>query len=270
MLNQVPGSDELARDIIMHERNNFIAWTQAIQAVDDNVYGAKIEQFGNATVILNRDFSSPIFNRVFQISWADRHHIPDILNFFNEHGVRPLFDISPYDIAPYTSGENILKVLADYGLYHGGFHQMLYAEPYDEIPDTAPYLRIEEVSPDSGYEEFMAIYEAYSGDGRAIALLVGHSQYTCYLAQIDGKPAALGLLHIANGVGSMATGVTLPEFRNKGCQTALLYRRMRDASLAGCHLVISQCQPGGSSQNNQLTVGLHISGTKVWWTSAQK
>jgi hypothetical protein len=37
-----------------------------MQAVDNNIYGAKIEKFGTATVILNQQFPSPIFNRVFQ------------------------------------------------------------------------------------------------------------------------------------------------------------------------------------------------------------
>ncbi len=266
MLNPVRATEQLAREFITHERNNFVAWTEAIQAVNDNIYGAKIRQFGNATVILNQQFPSPIFNRVFQISWEDRQYIPDILAFFRENNVRPMFDISPYDIKPYTYGDNILTVLADNELHHAGFHQMLYAEPYMDIPDIPAYMSIEEVTVEKGLEEFEAIYKAYSGDGRAISLLVGHPEYTCYLARIDGAAAGLGLLHVANGVGSMATGVTLPEFRNRGCQTALLYRRMRDAALSNCHLVISQCQPGGSSQNNQLEVGLKLLGTKVWWT----
>lgn len=268
MLNQPRGNDDLAYEMITHERNNFVAWIQAMQAVDNNIYGAKIEKFGNATVILNQQFPSPIFNRVFQMSWEDKHHIPNIIDFFNENGVRPLFDINPYGIKPYTYGDNILKILADYGFYNAGFHQMLYAEPYRDIPEIPSYMTIEEVSHENGFEQFEAIYETYSGDGRAISLLVGNPDYTCYLARIDGEPAGLGLLHIANGVGSMATGVTSPKYRNRGCQTALLYRRMRDASLANCHLMISQCQPGGSSQNNQLATGLHILGTKVWWTTA--
>jgi hypothetical protein len=50
-----------------------------------------------------------------------------------------------------------------------------------------------------------------------------------------------------------------------GCQTALLYRRIRDAALAGCDLLVSQCNPGTDSQRNQLRTGFRIAGSKSWW-----
>lgn len=264
---------ELARTIIAHERINFVAWASAIRDVQGNPYGGQVQQFGKATVILNRQFNAAIFNRVFEITYEDRHHVPAILDLFRENGVRPMFDISPYGIAPYSAGDNILRVLAKHGLYHGGFHQMIYARPTADVPATPAHIQISEVTaPDSeDGVDFVRIHEWYAGagNGRAIQLLIGHPEYTCYLARIDGQAAAIGLLHVNSGVGSMATGITHADFRNRGCQTALLWRRLADAAQKGCHMMVSQCQPGSSSQNNQLRAGFKIAGTKVWWTTPE-
>lgn len=257
---------EFASELISYERRNFVTWMRAIETQPDNPFNAQIKQFGSATAILNTQFKSPIFNRVFEMTLDDVEHLPDILALYRESGVRPMFDLSPYTSDPYTVRDDITLALAKNGLYQGGFHQILYAIPTENVPDSPADLEIIEVD-DSSADDFASVYEWYSGDGRAIKLLVGHPEYTCYLVRVDGKAAAIGLLHLADGVGSMATGVTLPEFRNRGSQTALLYRRMKDAVQKGCHLMVSQCRPGGSSQNNQLRVGFQIVGTKVWWTT---
>jgi hypothetical protein len=257
---------EFAKELISYERRNFVAWAQAIEAQPNNPFNAHIRQFGDATAILNTQFKSPIFNRVFEMTLHDVEHLPDILAFYKQYHIRPMFDLSPYISEPYTVKDDITLALAKNGLYQGGFHQLLYAIPTEDVPATPDNLDITIVD-DSSADDFASVYEWYSGDGRVIRLLIGHPEYTCYLTRIDGEPAAIGLLHVADGVGSMATGVTLPEFRNRGSQTALLYRRMKDAVQKGCHLMVSQCRPGGSSQNNQLRVGFEIVGTKVWWTT---
>jgi hypothetical protein len=63
----------------------------------------------------------------------------------------------------------------------------------------------------------------------------------------------------------MTNALTIPTQRNRGCQTALLYHRIRAATEVGCDLLVSQCMPGTTSQQNQLRVGFRIDGTKAWW-----
>jgi hypothetical protein len=128
-------------------------------------------------------------------------------------------------------------------------------------------LSIIEVMPDDA-DTFVEIYEQVWGDGTAVRVLIGQPHFRCYLGYVDETPAALGILHIANEVGSMANGLTIPALRGRGCQTALLHRRIHDAALAGCNLMVSQCRPGVTSQNNQLRAGFHIAGSKAWWVAA--
>jgi hypothetical protein len=59
----------------------------------------------------------------------------------------------------------------------------------------------------------------------------------CYTAALDPEeaPVATGSMLIVGGVAQLGAGTTLEEARGRGCNAALLHRRLRDAHLAGCH-----------------------------------
>jgi hypothetical protein len=52
---------------------------------------------------------------------------------------------------------------------------------------------------------------------------------TCFLAEADGVPVASGSLFVSDGVALLAGASTVPEFRNRGAQRALLRARRREA-----------------------------------------
>ena len=159
---------------------------------------------------------------------------------------------------------NLLPLLALHNFYQGAWHQILYAVPNAIVPTLPDHIHLREITQEDA-NVFVQVYEQVWGDGLAIRALIGQPHFRCYLAYVDDTPAALGVLHIANGIGSMANALTIPEFRGRGCQTALLHYRIRDAAKAGCHLLVSQCRPGVVSQNNQLKAGFQIAGSKTWW-----
>jgi GNAT superfamily N-acetyltransferase len=82
---------------------------------------------------------------------------------------------------------------------------------------------------------------------------------------VDGTPAAAGALVVHEGVGYLADAATDPRFRGRGCQTALIRRRIADAALAGCDLVAAQAEFGSTSQRNLERGGLRICCTKAVW-----
>src|SRR5438876_705387 len=49
-----------------------------------------------------------------------------------------------------------------------------------------------------------------------------------YLATVDGKPAAAAALTVGDGIGLLANAATMPAFRGRGCQAALIRRRIAD------------------------------------------
>jgi GNAT superfamily N-acetyltransferase len=67
------------------------------------------------------------------------------------------------------------------------------------------------------------------------AHLPGRERWRCYVARIGGEAQACGAMLIEDGIAELGIGATLEEARGRGCQTALLHRRIRDAAEAGCH-----------------------------------
>jgi GNAT superfamily N-acetyltransferase len=72
----------------------------------------------------------------------------------------------------------------------------------------------------------------------------------CYLASIGGKVAGGATLSLGRKIAGLFGASTLPEFRKRGVQTALLRLRLRRAAEAGCEIAMSLAQPGSHSQRN--------------------
>lgn len=74
----------------------------------------------------------------------------------------------------------------------------------------------------------------------------------CYTAGLgpDEVPVATASMLITDGVAQLGAGTTLAHARGRGCNLALLHRRLADAHLAGCHTVfveVGECDLGSWS-----------------------
>ncbi len=66
-----------------------------------------------------------------------------------------------------------------------------------------------------------------------------HDNWRCYTAALEPEEpvVATGSMLILDGVAQLGPGMTLHEARGRGCNAALLHRRLADAAKAGCHTV---------------------------------
>lgn len=71
-----------------------------------------------------------------------------------------------------------------------------------------------------------------------------------YAAWWDGQLAGGGTLRMENGIAQLCGAATLPAYRRRGIQTALLNARLADAASAGCDLATVTTAPGSKSQQN--------------------
>jgi len=85
----------------------------------------------------------------------------------------------------------------------------------------------------------------------------------CYLARVDGKIAGGATLALRDGVAGLFGASTLPAFRNRGVQSALLNARLARAVEAGCDLAVSLARPGSTSQRNIVRRGFTVLYTRV-------
>ncbi len=72
----------------------------------------------------------------------------------------------------------------------------------------------------------------------------------CFLARIKGEPVGGASLSQHEGIAGVYGASTLPAFRNRGVQTALLHARMAAAAAAGYDLAMTSALPGSASQRN--------------------
>jgi len=79
-----------------------------------------------------------------------------------------------------------------------------------------------------------------------------------FLAEIDGQIAGGGVLAMHDGVVSLGGASTLPAFRNRGAQTALLRARLAFAAQRGCELAMVTTLPGTTSQRNVERQGFRV------------
>jgi GNAT superfamily N-acetyltransferase len=85
----------------------------------------------------------------------------------------------------------------------------------------------------------------------------------CYFAWVDGKIAGGATLALRGRIAGLFGASTLPQFRNRGVQTALLEARMQRAAGKGCELAMSLALPGSASQRNITRQGFRTLYTRV-------
>jgi beta-glucosidase-like glycosyl hydrolase len=72
-------------------------------------------------------------------------------------------------------------------------------------------------------------------------------------------------MFVHDGVALLAGASTIPEWRHRGAQNALLAKRLVYAAHAGCDLAMMCAEPGGASQRNAERQGFRIAYTRVKW-----
>jgi GNAT superfamily N-acetyltransferase len=84
-----------------------------------------------------------------------------------------------------------------------------------------------------------------------------------YLALVDGVPAGTGGAYLHQAGAEMGGASTLPQFRRRGIQRALLEARMQAARQHGCQWAIVATDPGSASQRNVQRAGYELAYTRV-------
>ncbi|KAG4435905.1 hypothetical protein IFR05_008599 [Cadophora sp. M221] len=122
--------------------------------------------------------------------------------------------------------------------------------------------------------------DRYKDGGRAELLLdtlaraaVLREDTTLYFAIIDGKVAAsagMALIEASKGgVAHLYIDSTLPKYRGRGLQAALLKARLVDARKAGFDLASIQARPGNGSCRNIERAGFGLAYTKAWFVKGR-
>lgn len=113
-------------------------------------------------------------------------------------------------------------------------------------------------------EQGVPSHEEFPRDiiARAIRDMAG-AGVVSYVALLDGVIAGEGSMRTANGIAQMTGAATLPRYRRRGAQTALVATRLNIAAEAGCDIAVVTTQPGSKSQQNVQNRGFHLLYTRA-------
>jgi len=126
-------------------------------------------------------------------------------------------------------------------------------------PTTDCSLTIREAGPAEGMD-FARVAQVSFGMPDSLlgwfSALPGRPNWRIYVAYDGAAPAATGAMHVTGDTAWLGWGATVPEFRNRGGQNALLARRLQDGMAAGVRLFTIETgqpadgePPGGSYRN---------------------
>ncbi len=86
---------------------------------------------------------------------------------------------------------------------------------------------------------------------------------TCYLASVDGAPAAGAALTVRDALATLCADGTIARFRRLGLQRELIAARLNEALAQGCDLATASTLPGSQSQRTYERMGFEVAYTKV-------
>jgi GNAT superfamily N-acetyltransferase len=89
--------------------------------------------------------------------------------------------------------------------------------------------------------------------------------FVAFLATLDNQPAAAGILHLDNDSALVDGAATLPVYRGRGLQKALLAARLLHAKAQGALHAFSRTSLGSISQANLQKMGMQVLTQSTAW-----
>jgi GNAT superfamily N-acetyltransferase len=190
--------------------------------------------------------------------------IDELEEFFRSRGVPSSVVLSP------LADESLRNLLGERGYGIAEFNSVLICPIRAGEPFVPPDgIAIERVIPETvgdwmstiakGFEQDIVVAESVFGGFSALP------GATSFLARIEGKVVggAGGRIIPEARIAALFGTATLPEYRGRGVQTALIARRLHEASLHGCEYAVVSTNPGSGSQRNMERRGFRVAYTKT-------
>lgn len=189
--------------------------------------------------------------------------------FYRERGAAVTIDLCP------LADASLLELLARRGYRLTEFNTVLVRPltPGRRFPDDPKIWKAPPVDADlwartaaSGFFEHPELTPEELEVGMA---LFRSGMATCFLASTpEGETAAAAAIAIHNGLATFFGDGTIPAFRRRGLQGALIRARLNSAIDHGCDLATASTLPGSTSQRNYERLGFQVVYTKAVLTRA--
>lgn len=230
---------------------------------------ATVRRWGRATGLASHTANIVAVNRAIGFGFErplDRGQLEEIRGFYQEQGKARWF----LECSPHASIDSAALQAA--GGVVGGTLLKLAGGLSDFVELPSPCVDVVSASA-SDAPAFMELVGAQLGVPEelryGIVSTIGEPGWHFYFAVIDDRPVAGAALFMEEDGAWLGLTGTLPEYRNRGAQTALLLRRVQDAKRAGCRWISSEAFPEAGAPNpslrNMRRLGLRELYQRPWY-----
>jgi GNAT superfamily N-acetyltransferase len=234
------------------ERAEFAAFLDLLRASPDL---CELAEIGGAVCAVLHGLDSRMFNRVLNLTSTDP--LDHISAFYGE---KQWWVNDSHDLGPELEDRGYTK---DYGW-------MKFSRgigPREAHSD----LHVVRVDPDQAEDFARVVAGGYTMPDWTLPLaanVVGRPGWSCYVAYDGETPAGGGALFVHEGTGWLGLGATLPGFRGRGAQSAILAARIEEARRSGASTVTTETgelEEGrpSSSYRNILRAGFREAGVRA-------
>ena len=204
-------------------------------------HGFAVREIGSATCLaLAACPELLLLNRAMGLGLAapaTEESLDEIVRFYASPGVPWMVPLGPGARPPELAAWLEARGFAP------GYAWMKFEHGPEPPPAAETDLRVEDVGPecaDAFAETFLAGYGAPAELEELLAALVGRPGWHCFIAFDGCAPAATGALYVRGALGWLGVAATLPEYRRRGAQGALLAARIRRAAEVGCTRLVTE------------------------------
>jgi GNAT superfamily N-acetyltransferase len=183
---------------------------------------------------------SALLNRVVGLGVAEpasEDALDEIDAFFGDNGVSYGITVTP-DVVP----SDLTAWLEGRG-FNRGYAWAKFRRGIEPAAALETDLTIERIRADRG-DVFAEVFQRAYGTPELLRprleQIPAGRGWHCFVAFADGVPAATAAVFVSGTVGWFGMAGTLPEFRRRGAQTALLAARIDAASQARCNVVVTE------------------------------
>lgn len=262
---------QLAQRIEQNDIDYSLSRLEGMQQAKGNPLRIEIKRYGNVNAFLIEAWPDFWYgNKVLGLEPSSEIYLEEIIDLFARHNLSFRFEIMPGNLS-----SSLASRLHKLRFAQMGFNTAVYGVPsLAAKTSSTEQLRVREVQPNEIdlfldlYQDGFGLPRLNHGEREAVLSWLNRAKSSLYLCitHLDDMPAGVGVLYMENRIGLLADATTLPEFRSRGCHTAMIHHRIAQAEERNCDLLTSFVEFGSTSHLNLERAGLRVAYTKsIWW-----
>ena len=223
-------------------------------------YGASWHEVGGATAPVFEKLPTSGLNHVIGLGVhqpASESMIDELISLYNRKRITFIVTVSPA-----AQPAQLTEWLLERGFRHSSNHAKVIRGT-ERPPEIETEFHIAQVDESTAAQYAAVVQAGFQNPAWTVSLFEHMARVPnvySYIAYAGDVPAGVGSLLVSGEWGALFNDTTLPEYRRRGAQGAIMSRRIRDGIALGCRWFTSETaedtpEAPNSSYRNMIRTG---------------